>query len=51
MAPAGKQPNVNTQKKTEDVLNTKGLTFDSFNLSQEVHLGIYEMGFQAPSPI
>lgn len=36
--PAGKQPNVNTQKKTEDVTNTKGLTFNDFNLSQEVQL-------------
>jgi len=51
VAPAGAQPNVNTQKKTEDVTNTKGMAFDDFNLSQEVHLGIYEMGFVAPSPI
>jgi hypothetical protein len=36
--PAGKQPNVNTQKKTEDVLATKGLSFEDFNLSQELHM-------------
>lgn len=36
--PPGKQPNVNTQKKTEDVLNTKGLSFEDFNLSQEMHM-------------
>lgn len=36
--PPGKQPNVNTQKKTEDVTNTKGLTFNDFKLSQEVQL-------------
>jgi hypothetical protein len=36
--PEGKQPNVNTQKKTEDVLNTKGLSFSDFNLSNDVQL-------------
>lgn len=36
--PEGKQPNVNTQKKTEDVLNTKGLSFQDFNLSHDVQL-------------
>ncbi len=34
--PAGPQPNVNTQKKTEDVTNTKGYTFNDFNLSKEL---------------
>lgn len=36
MPPAGKQPNVNTQKKTEDVTNTKGLSFNDFELSHDV---------------
>jgi ATP-dependent RNA helicase DDX6/DHH1 len=33
------------------VTNTKGLKFSDFNLSEELQLGIYEMGFEAPSPI
>ena len=36
--PEGKQPNVNTKKKTEDVTNTKGLTFADLNLSAELQL-------------
>ena len=31
-----KQPNVDNRHKTEDVTNTKGLTFKSFGLSDEV---------------
>ena len=31
-----KQPNVDNRVKTEDVTNTKGLTFKSFGLSDEV---------------
>ena len=31
-----KQPNVDSRVKTEDVMNTKGLTFKSFGLSDEV---------------
>ena len=33
-----KQPNVDKRVKTEDVTNTKGLTFKDFNLSQELQL-------------
>ena len=39
--PEGKQPNVNTQKKTEDVTNTKGLAFTDFELSNDVQLVSY----------
>ena len=31
-----KQPNLDDRVKTEDVMNTKGLTFKSFGLSEEV---------------
>ncbi len=31
--------------------NTKGLKFEDFELSKEVQLGIYEMGYEDPSPI
>ena len=40
-----------TRIKTEDVTNTKGLTFADFGLSKEVQLGIYEKGYENPSPI
>ena len=32
------QPNVDTRVKTEDVTNTKGLSFRDFNLSKDVQL-------------
>lgn len=46
-----KLPPKDNRIKTEDVTNTKGLTFQSFGLSQDVLLGIYEKGFENPSPI
>ena len=46
-----KAPNKDMRFKTEDVTATKGLTFADFGLSKEVQLGIYEKGFEAPSPI
>lgn len=46
-----KIPKKDTRFKTEDVTSTKGLTFVDFGLSSEVQLGIYEMGFENPSPI
>ena len=48
---ATKQPTIDTRFKTEDVTSTKGLTFQDFELSKEVQLGVYEMGFEFPSPI
>lgn len=32
-------------------MGTKGLTFADFGLSKDVQLGIYEKGYEAPSPI
>jgi ATP-dependent RNA helicase DDX6/DHH1 len=46
-----KLPPKDTRIRTDDVTATKGLTFQSFGLSKEVLLGVYEMGFEAPSPI
>jgi ATP-dependent RNA helicase DDX6/DHH1 len=40
-----------TRFKTEDVTSTKGYTWNDFNLSKEVKLGIYDQGFESPSPI
>jgi len=37
--------------KTEDVTLTKGNTFEDFYLKRELLMGIYEKGFERPSPI
>lgn len=37
--------------QTEDVLNTQGKTFEAFNLKRELLMGIFEAGFEKPSPI
>jgi ATP-dependent RNA helicase DDX6/DHH1 len=56
-APAGldtkgvRAPKKDNRHKTEDVQGTKGLTFQDFGLSQDVQLGLYELGFEKPSPI
>lgn len=44
-------PSKDTRVKTSDVTNTKGFSFQDFGLSKETQLGIYEMGYEAPSPI
>lgn len=44
-------PKKDTRIKTDDVMGTKGLTFADFGLSKDVQLGIYEKGYEAPSPI
>jgi hypothetical protein len=36
--PPGQQPNVNRQQKTEDVTNTKGMSFSDFGLGEELQL-------------
>lgn len=37
--------------QTEDVTNTKGLEFEDFHLKRDLLMGIYEAGFEKPSPI
>lgn len=37
--------------KTEDVTATKGNSFEDYFLKRELLMGIYEKGFEAPSPI
>eukprot|EP00298_Acanthocystis_sp_HF-20_P003560 c13904_g1_i1.p1 GENE.c13904_g1_i1~~c13904_g1_i1.p1 ORF type:complete len:459 (-),score=137.37 c13904_g1_i1:274-1650(-) len=44
-------PAKDTRFKTEDVTATKGNTFENFYLKRELLMGIYEKGFEAPSPI
>jgi ATP-dependent RNA helicase DDX6/DHH1 len=46
-----KAPKKDTRIKTDDVMGTKGLTFNDFGLSKDVQLGIYEQGYENPSPI
>ena len=46
-----KAPKKDTRFKTEDVTATKGLSFADFGLSKELQLGIYEKGYENPSPI
>jgi len=46
-----KKPKADTRTKTSDVLNTKGCEFEGFNLSRPLLMGIFEKGFERPSPI
>lgn len=46
-----KAPKKDTRYKTEDVTNTKGMSFADFGLGKELQLGIYEKGYENPSPI
>ena len=44
-------PERDTRPQTEDVLGTKGNTFEDFGLKRELLMGIFEAGFEKPSPI
>ncbi|GEQ69482.1 hypothetical protein JCM33374_g3154 [Metschnikowia sp. JCM 33374] len=44
-------PQKDTRVQTEDVLNTKGKSFEDLNLKRELLMGIFEAGFEKPSPI
>ena len=46
-----KLPNKDERKQTEDVTATKGLDFEEFYLKRELLMGIFEAGFEKPSPI
>ncbi|KAI9298973.1 DEAD-domain-containing protein [Neoconidiobolus thromboides FSU 785] len=46
-----KKPPKDTRPQTEDVTNTKGTEFDDFLLKRELLMGIYEFGYERPSPI
>lgn len=45
------QPAKDTRYKTEDVTDTKGREFEDFFLKRELLMGIFEKGFERPSPI
>ena len=44
-------PNKDVRPKTLDVTNTKGSEFEDFNLKRDLLMGIFEAGFEKPSPI
>ncbi|ODQ51452.1 ATP-dependent RNA helicase DHH1 [Saitoella complicata NRRL Y-17804] len=44
-------PAKDTRPQTEDVTATKGNEFEDFYLKRELLMGIYEAGFEKPSPI
>eukprot|EP01103_Thecamoeba_quadrilineata_P014905 TRINITY_DN455_c0_g1_i1.p1 TRINITY_DN455_c0_g1~~TRINITY_DN455_c0_g1_i1.p1 ORF type:complete len:415 (-),score=102.24 TRINITY_DN455_c0_g1_i1:172-1416(-) len=44
-------PPKDTRLKTEDVTLTKGNDFEDYYLKRELLMGIFEMGFEKPSPI
>lgn len=44
-------PKKDTRIKTDDVIGTKNMNFSDFGLSQDLQLGIYEKGYEKPSPI
>lgn len=44
-------PAKDTRVRTEDVTNTKGNDFEDYFLKRELLMGIFEKGFEKPSPI
>ncbi|UQC87341.1 DEAD/DEAH box helicase [Colletotrichum lupini] len=44
-------PARDNRQQTEDVTNTKGLEFENFQLKRDLLMGIFEAGFEKPSPI
>ncbi|KAF2278428.1 ATP-dependent RNA helicase DHH1 [Westerdykella ornata] len=46
-----KQPVKDLRPQTEDVTKTKGLEFEDFHIKRELMMGIFEAGFEKPSPI
>jgi ATP-dependent RNA helicase DDX6/DHH1 len=46
-----KKPSKDARPQTEDVTATKGLEFEDFFIKRELMMGIFEAGFEKPSPI
>jgi len=44
-------PERDTRQQTEDVTSTKGNDFEDYYLKRELLMGIFEKGFEKPSPI
>src|SRR6476661_7398060 len=45
------RPRIDRSQLTEDVTTTKGNEFEDYYLKRELLMGIFEKGFEAPSPI
>jgi len=45
------RPEADKRAKTDDVTKTKGHSFEDYGLKKELLMGIYEKGFEVPSPI
>lgn len=45
------KPKADNRFQTEDVTNTKGNDFEDYFLKRELLMGIFEKGFERPSPI
>lgn len=45
------EKNADKRYKTEDVTNTKGTEFEDYFLNRKLLMGIFEKGFERPSPI
>jgi len=46
-----KMPEKDNREQTEDVTSTKGTDFESFMLSRNLLAGLFELGFERPSPV
>jgi ATP-dependent RNA helicase DDX6/DHH1 len=46
-----KLPQRDMRYKTADVTDTKGTTFEDYELSRDLLKGIFEKGWETPSPI
>eukprot|EP00658_Telonema_sp_P-2_P015537 TRINITY_DN1598_c0_g1_i4.p1 TRINITY_DN1598_c0_g1~~TRINITY_DN1598_c0_g1_i4.p1 ORF type:complete len:405 (-),score=164.56 TRINITY_DN1598_c0_g1_i4:390-1604(-) len=46
-----KLPPKDTRKKTEDVMSRRNVSFEDYHLKRELLMGIFEKGFENPSPI
>ncbi|KAH9905626.1 P-loop containing nucleoside triphosphate hydrolase protein [Xylariomycetidae sp. FL2044] len=44
-------PTRDTRQQTEDVTKTKGLEWEDFSLKRDLLMGIFEAGYEKPSPI
>lgn len=44
-------PARDTRQQTEDVTATKGMEFEDFKIKRDLLMGIFEAGFEKPSPI
>lgn len=44
-------PPKDTRPQTEDVTNTKGITWEEMHLKRPLMMGLFEKGFEKPSPI